>query len=424
MSRLRIVLGAACVLGAGLTGTLYAQTPSSYVTQLQGYLGQYAGQFLNAGYSVLGPFQSGGLNAGAATEHTANLTGGVRYGIVGVCDNDCSDVDLTLYSPTGTTVASDVALDDHPTLNFVAPMSGTYRLRVSMATCRQNPCYYGVQLYGGVAAPAPSPQPMPIAGGGGNMAPNPIGMIAVNQQVTGTLSVADLRFDNKPIQAWALNCNAGQAFQMDILSTWDNYAVVFDPLGQVAARDDDTGEGLNARVQYTCPTSGTYRLGVTTFLSSTTPGPYTLQVQAVGGATPMPQPMPQPMPAPMPAPIAQPMNMGAAAPGQMATLMMGQTINGRLEPGDRLMTDSTWADIVQFQGVAGQQVTIELRSAEFDTYLQLLDVGGARLAEDDDSLGDLDSRIIYRLPSSGMFQLVVNNFGDTRRAGSYTLTLR
>lgn len=419
MSRSRLVLGAAAVaLGAGLTaGRLQAQ---NYVAQLQGYLGQYQGEFINGGYNVLGVFQTGGLAQGAAGSHTVNLTAGMRYAIIGVCDQDCSDVDLALTSPSGASVASDYALDDHPTLRFVAPMTGTYALRVSMATCRVAPCYYGVQLYG-AGGGGGVPTPMPITGGGGATPPNAMGMIGLNQQVTGNLTAADYRYNNKPMHAWGFSCSAGMGFQMDILSTWDNYAMVFDPMGNVVGSDDDTGEGLNARLNISCGVTGMYRLGITTYTASTTPGPYTLQVQQMGMAQPM-APTPQPMPMAQPMPM-QP-NMPAPGPGQMGVIAMGQTANGRLEPGDRTMTDSTWADIWQFQGSAGATVTIELRSAEFDTFVQLLDGNGNRLAEDDDSLGDLDSRVIFRLPSSGMFQIVVNNFGDSRRAGSYTLTLR
>ena len=67
---------------------------------------------------------------------------------------------------------------------------------------------------------------------------------------------------------------------------------------------------------------------------------------------------------------------------------------------------------------------IECRSSEFDTYLQLLDTQNARLAEDDDSLGDQNSLIEYTLPANGTYTIVVNNFGEDRRAGVYTLTLR
>jgi hypothetical protein len=408
------------------SGPLSAQTPQTFVNTLLGYLNQYSGEFLNSGYGQFGVFQTGNLNDDGRGTHTANLTAGVRYAIVGVCDNDCTDLDLSLTGPGGNVIASDYALDDHPTLRFVAPMTGSYNLAVIMATCTRAPCYYGVQLYGAgmQAQPMNQPQPMnmPQPMGNTNMAPNPMGVIAVNQQVTGNLTPGDLRYDGKPMQTWAFTCSAGQSFQMDILSTWDNYAILFDPMGGVATRDDDGGpESLNARITHTCQMTGVYRLGITVYSTSTTPGPYTLQVQ--GGPQQMMMNQPQPMN--QPTAMAMPQTMAAIpAPGAMGQIAANQTLNGRLETGDRMMTDSTWADLWQFQGTAGQMVTIELRSAEFDTYLQLLDANNNRLAEDDDSLGDLDSRIIFRLPSTGTFQVVVNNIGDTRRAGSYTLTLR
>ncbi|MBI1723451.1 MAG: PPC domain-containing protein [Gemmatimonadetes bacterium] len=280
-----------------------------------------------------------------------------------------------------------------------------------------------------------------LAGSGGMpvaVAPVPtnptgvIGTISANQQVTGNLTVMDARWDGKPFQAYSFSCMAGQAFQMDILSSWDNYAMVFDPMGNVVARDDDTGEGLNARVNYACPMAGVYRLAVTTYTSSTQPGQYTMMLQSAMPAmvmAPQPAPIPQPIPQPgvtLPAavPQAYPITGAIPAPGQVGTAQVGATVQGRLETGDQQMNDGTWADVWQFQGFAGQAVTLELRSEEFDTYLQLLDAAGNRLAEDDDSLGDLDSRIVWTLPATGTYQLVVNNFGDTRRAGIYTLTLR
>jgi len=317
------------------------------------------------------------------------------------------------------------------------PMTGTYRIiaRAYRANLFGN---YTLMLAGsGAVAMTPTPMPMTAAITSPNQL-NVLGQIGANQQVSGNLTPMDQRWDSKPIQVWAFPCTAGQAFQMDILSSWDNYALVFDPLGTTVARDDDTGEGLNARVNYTCALTGVYRLGITTFTSSTTPGAYTLQVQSTGMAM-APQPMPmasQPTPmaaAPIPmagntmpqaSPQSMPITGGIPAPGQIGQVAVGQTVQGRLETGDQQMNDGTWADVWQFNGTAGQTVVIELRSEEFDTYLQLLDNTGARLAEDDDSLGDLDSRVELTLPRTGMYQIVVNNFSDERRAGVYTLTVR
>jgi hypothetical protein len=41
----------------------------------------------------------------------------------------------------------------------------------------------------------------------------------------------------------------------------------------VVARDDDSGEGLNADIVHTCAMTGVCRLAVTAFSTSTTPAP-------------------------------------------------------------------------------------------------------------------------------------------------------
>jgi serine protease Do len=127
---------------------------------------------------------------------------------------------------------------------------------------------------------------------------------------------------------------------------------------------------------------------------------------------------------PQPSPGTLPITGTIPAPGQIGTITAGTNVQGRLETGDQRMNDGTFADVWQFQGQANQHIRIELRSEEFDTYVQLLDSQGNRLAEDDDSLGDLNSMVEITLPANGMYQIVVNNFGEDRRAGIYTLTLR
>lgn len=245
--------------------------------------------------------------------------------------------------------------------------------------------------------------------------------IGLNQQVQNTLIPGGATWNGKPIQLYTLDCPAGQRFQMDVNSTWDNYAVVFDPGGNDVAHDDDGGEGLNARVQYTCPVAGTYRLGVTTFSSTTTTGQYTMQVQTVGQVVPVQvPPAGQPTGLPQPSAGTQPGNV-VPAPGQIAPIAVGQTMRGRLEPGDQLMgSDSTYADVWQFQGAAGQSVTVELQSDDFDTYLQLLDAGGRVLQW---ASGHPASTLTFRLPSAGMYQIVVNNNGHQRQTGTYVVSV-
>lgn len=312
-------------------------------------------------------------------------------------------------------------------INFTLPYTGAYRIMaMSFRTTGVMFGTYTLSLQG-VAAVQPQITPM-----GQPMAANMgvVGTIAVGQQASGVLSMADARFEGKPFQAYNFACSAGQSFQMDVTSTWDNYARVFDPIGNEVAHDDDSGGSLNARINYTCLTTGNYRLAVTAFSTSSTGGPYTLLVSPMAGPTaPLIQPA-QPM-QPMqptiqaaPGAMMQPSVSGAiAAPGQVATMAYGQMVQGRLETGDQTMQDQTFADIWTFQGTAGQTITIDVMSDEFDAYAQLLDAAGNRLAEDDDSGGNLNARISYTLPATGQYQIVVNNFGDTRRTGLYRIWL-
>ena len=160
----------------------------------------------------------------------------------------------------------------------------------------------GVALALVACAPPPLPAQQPMSNAWGV-----VGTIGSNQEVQGKLTQMDARWDNRPLQAYQFSCQAGQSFRMDVFSVWDNYALVFDPMGNVAARDDDSGDGLNASITYTCTMSGVYRLAVTTFTVGTAPGPYALQVTGIGAAMPLPDSMPQRIPLPpfpWPPPVA------------------------------------------------------------------------------------------------------------------------
>ena len=79
---------------------------------------------------------------------TINLRAGTSYGIVGVCDRDCRDLDIVLYDSAGNRIASDFKKDDTPFIRINPNRSGAYRIRVKMANCNTNLCYYGVGAFG------------------------------------------------------------------------------------------------------------------------------------------------------------------------------------------------------------------------------------------------------------------------------------
>ena len=71
-----------------------------------------------------------------------------NYVLVGVCDTDCDDLDITVYDDDGDEVVTDDQSDDVPIVQFRAPYSGEYEIKVTMYDCGANVCYYGVALYG------------------------------------------------------------------------------------------------------------------------------------------------------------------------------------------------------------------------------------------------------------------------------------
>jgi hypothetical protein len=88
------------------------------------------------------------LGRGGQDDITLSLSQGVSYAIIGVCDDDCRDIDLQLYDDNGNLVASDVERDDLPILKIVPRWSARFTIRVSMSRCANSPCRYGIGAFG------------------------------------------------------------------------------------------------------------------------------------------------------------------------------------------------------------------------------------------------------------------------------------
>lgn len=88
------------------------------------------------------------LGDSASDDYTFELKSGREYFIVGVCDQDCSDLDLTLRDENGNVVAEDELEDDAPVLRITPRWSGRFQLTVTMFACSSAPCYYGLSVLG------------------------------------------------------------------------------------------------------------------------------------------------------------------------------------------------------------------------------------------------------------------------------------
>ena len=72
--------------------------------------------------------------------------------------------------------------------------------------------------------------------------------------------------------------------------------------------------------------------------------------------------------------------------------------------------------------VPGSTYTIDLESIDFDAYLRLEDPSGKQVAEDDDSGGNLNSRIVYTPQSEGEYRIIVTTC-DPGQSGTYRLAV-
>lgn len=82
--------------------------------------------------------------------------------------------------------------------------------------------------------------------------------------------------DGSYYQTHTLEGEAGQEIAIELVSSeFDAYLILVDPEGNQIAKDDDSGEGKNAKIITTLPTTGTYHIIVKTYEAGET-GTYSL----------------------------------------------------------------------------------------------------------------------------------------------------
>ncbi len=91
------------------------------------------------------PF-TGTLDAGESASIQVHTCSGILYTAQGICDFDCTDLDLTAYDSSGDVLDSDVQPEDFPVLAFTAAESGITTLSIEMVSCTDS-CDWGVQLF-------------------------------------------------------------------------------------------------------------------------------------------------------------------------------------------------------------------------------------------------------------------------------------
>ncbi|MCR4338689.1 MAG: hypothetical protein NUW01_02260 [Gemmatimonadaceae bacterium] len=248
--------------------------------------------------------------------------------------------------------------------------------------------------------------------------------IEAGETVSGSLTPRDSRmYNGAHFELWIYSGSRGERLFITLRSIqFDAYLLVQPfPGGRspLLARDDDSGGGSDARVEFVLPEDGDYVITATSAERGET-GAYRLSVQRASTAA---RPQRTAPPATTARAAAKP--TGAAKPVVPGprVLAPGRTVAGTLSSTAQArvgVAEGVW----RYVGHAGETITLDMRSSEFDPFLTLYSIGpqaATRVAQDDNGGGGLNSRIVYRIPADGEYVARAER-RQPGRSGSYTLS--
>jgi len=226
---------------------------------------------ISEGFTETGTSETGGLKTGQELRYSVSLIEGMEYQLVGVCDNDCEDMDLAVFDPSGTEVNADRLPDAVPVLAFTATSSGPYRIAVHIVSCSLEPCSYEVATF--------------IKGEG--LAPGGVyvsGTIISEATHRGTLEAGDEQLrEGEYYDEYSIDAEVGQTVIVDLRSPdFDTYLIVESPGGESERNDDWGDDAMHSHIEMVAQENGTFSILVTTFSAEAT-GAYTLQLAVVEG---------------------------------------------------------------------------------------------------------------------------------------------
>jgi hypothetical protein len=124
-----------------------AGTQDQFERQVRKQLAEVGKELGKQGYELTHQVFVGRLKESETETVTFRLRRDVKYAVVGVCDQDCKDLDLRVLDPAQREVGRDAEKDDVPVVELQADKNGEYDVRVDMAECKDNPCAYGIGIF-------------------------------------------------------------------------------------------------------------------------------------------------------------------------------------------------------------------------------------------------------------------------------------
>jgi hypothetical protein len=206
-----------------------------------------------------------------------------------------------------------------------------------------------------------------------------------------------------PCKIHAVKLDKEALYQIDLVGHGiDTYLRLLDEHGKQLAEDDDSGGNLNARIRHTTAKAGLYYIVATTFGGGE--GAYTLSIRKFQAAAPRK--------------VNQMKPADARKPSEVTDQLSADDGNDKAR--------GVPCHVHSIALKANKTYIIDLESNDFDAYLRLESPTGKLIQEDDDSGGNLNSRIEYAVPADGNYRLVAMPLSNTlnangNNAGQYTL---
>ena len=227
----------------------------------------------------------------------------------------------------------------------------------------------------------------------------------------------------------------GQEHVLEVTAgDFDTYIYLLDDSCTVIAEDDDGGAGTLSRLVFTPTDNRTYTIAVSSFSSGTT-GSYTLELNPVTVETVCDDGLDDDSDGDVDcedsdcatdSACVSSCGLGDCCYGDTLTFdTLPDSYSGTLSGSDA--TDGPRGsgysfDDIEFTAVAGTTYTIEFDSADFDSYMYLLDDGCTVIDSDDDDGVGLLSQIVFTATDNKTYTVIATTF-DSSTLGDYVLTI-
>lgn len=303
---------------------------------------------------------------------------------------------LFLTGPNGFSESNDDADGgQNSRLTVRLPAAGTYRIAVNSYGAGPKDGTYSLSLVEGSGGAAVTPA-APAEGTGTR--------IELGRTVNGSLAANDGRLNSGEYRdIYTMNLTAGQSVAADLTAgDFDPYLFIRGPENFSEDNDDYQGSSSRSRIEFSAPTTGAYRVYVTSYRSGEL-GDYRLSVTDPTAGRPA-------------------TSVPVAGAGRATALTPGRTVTGRLASGDETLQTGEYRDAYTYTGRAGERLTIEMGSSDLDAYLFIRGPQDFTESNDDAVEGQRDARLQVTLPANGTYTISATSYrpGET---GEYRLAM-